>query len=116
MRVLVTGGRDFSDRALLVKVLDTLHERHAFTLLIHGDARGADRLAGGWAEGRGVQVLACPADWAKHGRAAGPIRNGEMLRHEPNLLVAFPGGKGTANMTELAKKAGLRTVFAADVE
>lgn len=98
MRVLVTGGRDFSDLALLTGALDHLHAQHPFTVLIHGDASGADRLSGEWAESRGIQVEARPADWKKHGRAAGPIRNSQMLDERPDIVVAFPGGKGTADM------------------
>jgi hypothetical protein len=62
MRLLVTGGRNFTDRDFLFATLDRLHAEHGFTLLIHGDARGADRLAGEWAKERGVEVSACPAD------------------------------------------------------
>lgn len=112
MRVLVTGGRDFDDREMLFAFLDRLHEEQPFTLLIHGDARGADRLCGEWASERTIECLPCPADWRRHGRAAGPIRNGQMLEHKPDILVAFPGGKGTANMIEQATKAGLRVLIA----
>ena len=48
-RILITGSRDFANRELLFLTLDRLHEEHGFTLLIHGDAQGADRLAGEWA-------------------------------------------------------------------
>lgn len=112
MRVLVTGGRDFSDQELLFEALDRLHARHGFTVLVHGDASGADRLSGEWATARGVPVEAHPADWKRHGRAAGPIRNQKMLDTEPELLVAFPGGKGTADMVRRAKQAGLEVVTA----
>jgi hypothetical protein len=111
MRVLVTGGRDFGDRKLLFETLDRLHATHVFSVLIHGDASGADRLAGEWAVARGVQVEAHPADWKKHGRAAGPIRNTQMLDEKPDLLVAFPGGRGTADMVRKAKAAGLEVVM-----
>ena len=98
MRVLITGGRDFADRQLLFETLDRLHAARGFTLVIHGAAKGADSLADEWAKERGIEVQARPADWKKHGRAAGPIRNQEMLKENPQLVVAFPGGKGTANM------------------
>ena len=78
--------------------------------MIHGDASGADRLAGEWAKERCIEVLARPAEWKKHGRAAGPIRNQAMLAEKPQLVVAFPGGKGTADMVAKAKKAGLEVV------
>jgi hypothetical protein len=111
MRVLVTGGRDFSDRTLLFEALDRLHTAHGFTVLIHGDANGADRLSGEWAASKGIKVEVHPADWKKHGRAAGPIRNQKMLEEKPELVVAFPGGKGTADMVRKAKQAGLEVVM-----
>ena len=87
-----------------------LHAEHHFTLLLHGDARGADRLAGEWAQERGIEVLACPADWKRHRRGAGPIRNRQMLDERPDLMAAFPGGAGTRNMIEIARTARLRVI------
>jgi hypothetical protein len=68
---------------------DWLHAEHQFTLLIHGDARGADWLAGEWAKERGVEV-ACPADWRRRGRGAGPIHNRQMLDEHPDLVCDVP--------------------------
>ena len=52
-----------------------------------------------------------PADWAKHGKAAGPIRNAEMLTEFlPDYIVAFPGGKGTADMLRKAEKARVTNI------
>lgn len=59
MKLLVTGGRDFADEAMVKRVLDSLHAKYNFTLLIHGDASGLDRLAGAWAHETGIEVL----DW-----------------------------------------------------
>lgn len=106
MRLLVCGGRDFGsarDCAMLREVLDTWHARRPVTLLIHGAARGADSLAAAWAASVGVERLAFPADWGKHGRAAGHMRNAQML-HEgsPAAVLAFPGGSGTADMVRKA--------------
>jgi hypothetical protein len=115
MRVLVTGGREFEDRTRLVEVLDRLHQERGVTSLIHGAAKGADTLAGEWAESHGISVLACPADWRRYRRAAGPIRNKQMLiEHSPDLVVAFPGGTGTAHMISLAEKAGVEVVHIDD--
>jgi len=81
------------------------------SVVIHGAAPGADTLAGRWAELRRVPVEAFPADWEKHGRAAGPIRNAPMLAEgKPDLVVAFPGGRGTANMCKQARAAGVKVV------
>ena len=111
MRVLVCGGRDFADDYLLRRTLFFLRELHGFDLLIHGGAGGADTLAGEWAVRQAIPVLVFPADWHKHGRAAGPIRNAQMLAEgKPDLVVAFPGGRGTANMVRQAKAAGVPVV------
>ncbi|MHB1241735.1 MAG: DUF2493 domain-containing protein [Gammaproteobacteria bacterium] len=108
MRVLACGGRDFADWALLCAELDALHAQTPFTCLIHGAAQGADEMAAKWANGKGIHVLAFPADWENLRRAAGPIRNKQMLDEgKPNLVVAFPGGRGTANMVRQALAAGL---------
>lgn len=110
MRLLVAGGRDFSDREQLYRVLDQLHAETPLTALIHGAARGADTLAASWARVRQVAVVPCPADWCKYGRSAGPIRNLSMLcEHAPDMVLAFPGGHGTANMVSQARQRGVLT-------
>lgn len=108
MRVLVCGGRDFDDREFLREVLDALAREHVIDVVIHGDAVGADRMAGEWARLAGIRELAFPADWEKYRRAAGPIRNRQMLvEAAPDVVVAFPGGRGTANMIRQARAAGV---------
>jgi hypothetical protein len=108
--VLVTGGRDFADRRWLSEVLTELNARYNFRCLIHGAARGADSLAEEWGLQNGVYPKPFPADWQKHGRKAGPIRNAEMLKEKPDLVIAFPGGKGTADMVKRAKQAGIEVI------
>lgn len=111
MIVLVCGGRDFTDDVLLEHVLDQLHEEHCFTKLIHGGAYGADTLAGTWAHWRGVPKKVYRAQWEKHGKAAGPIRNQRMLdESKPDLVVAFEGRVGTADMVSKAKKVGIAVI------
>lgn len=110
-RVLVCGGRDYDDRDQLFWVLDAAHHANPIILLIHGAARGADQLAADWALERGVLCNAYPADWDAHGKAAGPIRNKKMLdAGKPHMVIAFPGGKGTANMIQQAEAAGFSVV------
>ena len=109
MKVLVWGGRDFQDKARVFATLDGLDP----ALVIHGGARGADSLAEKWAATRQVPCHVYPADWRRHGRAAGPIRNREMLEQsKPDLVVAFPGGRGTAHMVRIARDAGYRVIEA----
>ena len=108
MNVLVCGGRDYADARALNVALDAIHREKNITQLIHGAARGADSLAAAWARSRGIPALAFPAEWAMRGKAAGFRRNEAMLRQgRPELVVAFPGGKGTAHMVSLAKAAGV---------
>jgi hypothetical protein len=111
MRVLVCGGRDFTDRALLEAELDRLHHARVFSVLIEGDARGADRMAGAWAEARGIAHEVFRADWDELGSKAGPIRNQQMLDEgRPDLVVAFPGRSGTDHMKRIARAAGIEVV------
>lgn len=112
-RVLVCGGRDFTDYHTLFEILDGQHKAEPFSALIEGGALGADRFARRWASERGVPVETFDADWKTYGRAAGPIRNGEMLvRGRPDRVIAFPRadgkiGDGTAGMVALARRAKL---------
>lgn len=85
-------------------------------LVIHGDAPGADSLAGWWAEVRGAQNVRCPANWRLHGRKAGPMRNTAMLALNPDLVVAFPGGTGTADMVSKATARGIKLKRVAETQ
>jgi hypothetical protein len=108
-RILVCGGREFADKGRVFTVLDYYRETSGgFMVVIHGAARGADSLAGEWATTRGIPVEAYPANWERDGRRAGPIRNAQMLREgKPTVVIAFPGGRGTADMIAQAKRAGV---------
>lgn len=112
MRVLVCGGRDFKDTTFVVNTLFRLEEEHGdFTEVIHGGAPGADSEAGVFARLRHAKEIVFRANWKKHGKAAGPIRNQRMLDEgKPDLVVAFPGGRGTASMVRIAKGAGVRVI------
>lgn len=111
MRVLVCGGRDYTDRDCVFAVLTKLHLEQGISVVIHGTARGADALAARWAAETGVSCEEYPPDWDRDGRAAGPIRNATMLKNgKPNMVVAFPGGRGTADMVRIAERAGVNVV------
>lgn len=127
MRVLVCGGRGFgliapglTDAERENREVSARAERHCLkaklmemkgkgmSLLIHGAAKGADTLAGAWADFNNVPTEVYPADWHRYGRSAGAIRNEEMLeRGQPHLVVAFPGGRGTAHMVQISREAGV---------
>lgn len=107
-RVIVCGGRDYSNRTLLYDVLDTAHAANPFEALIHGNAKGADQLADDWAAARHIKTLTFTPLWEEHGKAAGPKRNQKMLDEgKPHMVIAFPGGKGTADMVNRATAAGV---------
>lgn len=124
MIVVVTGGRDFTDRDAVWAALTALHAQHPITELIEGEASGVDTLCREWAEIYNIPVRRCPADWSdltvpgavikqgKHGpynAVAGHQRNQSMLEGEPRPTygVVFPGGRGTADMHRRMLKAGL---------
>lgn len=112
-RVLVCGGRDFTDADLMWDELFCFLDKHKYPELtiISGMAKGADSLAADWAKQYGVNLEEYHADWEKHGRAAGPIRNQQMLDEgKPNLVIAFPGGRGTAHMVKIAKAKGIEVI------
>jgi hypothetical protein len=105
MRVLICGGRDYRNIDLVFKVLDEIKD---ISCIISGGATGADRLAETYAAKRNIKTEIYKADWTKYGPAAGPIRNGLMLQlGRPDLIVAFPGGKGTSDMIRKGVAAGV---------
>ena len=112
MRVLVCGGRDYIDQDAIRRRLAELRDEHPDAVVIHGAAPGADSWAGYIAGTLGLMVEVHPANWAKYGKAAGPIRNQEMLDSGVDLLIAFPGGRGTQDMVSRAQRAGVEVKLA----
>lgn len=123
MRVLVCGGRNFRNVAFIWLKLDRIHAETPITALIHGGGGpkprlghpliGADWIAGEWAKSKGLRPYVSRVtndDWAKHGPAAGPIRNAHMLTWKPDVVIAFEGGTGTADMVAQARAAGVRVI------
>lgn len=112
MRVLVCGGRDYQNLNELFYHMDFVHAVSPISLIIHGKAQGADTLAGRWATSRSIPIKEFPADWSNLDKAAGPIRNAQMIREgKPELVIAFKGGPGTADMIRKAIIANIRTVL-----
>jgi hypothetical protein len=126
-RVLICGGRDYGyDKHPVTKKLtpNFAQQKRAYDvigdlvqaataagktlIIIHGAARGADALADETSSFFGIKAIPFPADWVTYPKSAGPIRNRQMLKEgKPHLVVAFPGGKGTADMCDIAAKAGV---------
>lgn len=107
MRILVCGSREYTDGLRIRDVLGCYWSQNP--VIVHGDARGADRIAAEVAEGLGFVTEAHPADWDRHGKRAGYVRNQEMLDTGVDRVIAFWDGesKGTKMMIDLAKKAGV---------
>lgn len=108
-RILVFGGRDYNDQAMVFGVLDMIAEERVINAIIQGDCpTGADKLARMWAITRNHHCDSYPANWRVHGKAAGPIRNQQMIDEgRPTMGLGFPGGKGTADMARRLKAAGI---------
>jgi hypothetical protein len=116
LRLLVCGSRTWTDSVLLAHAVEQVVADHgqdrAGVVLIEGDARGADRLAGALAKARGWELEVYAADWQRHGRTAGMRRNAWMLREgRPERVIAFSddltASRGTADMVRRAHSTGL---------
>lgn len=115
MRILICGSRDWTDAEPIYSILYSFYDHPQNKLVvIEGCARGADKIAHYWNQSDNdfVEHLHFPANWSEHGKAAGPIRNRQMLSEgKPELVVAFHDNlatsKGTKDMVTIAKKAGV---------
>jgi len=124
VRILVCGGREFDDWKLFTDKMwevmrtENLDNQDYFEgdnskkiTIIHGDAKGADFCARLWAILWSTSEERFPANWDKYGKSAGSVRNKQMLEEgKPDLVVAFPGGNGTANMIKIAREKGVRVL------
>lgn len=117
MKVVVCGGRDYTNAPLLFHTLDQLHAEHRFTDIVQGGAAGADALARKWAMIHPeIKRHVCRADWRKFGLKAGPIRNARMIEWGPDLVIAFPGHSGTADMVKKARLFGIKVIEIVEVK
>lgn len=107
MKVLICGGRAYQDRDKVFDVLDRLDHQNPITAVIQGGASGADELARDWADRRRVKIRTYIAGKKKNGRSSWSKGNQRMLNEgRPDLVVAFPGVKRTADMLRRAKAVG----------
>ena len=116
MKVIIAGGREINDYELVLKAV--LNAGFDITAVVSGAARGVDTLGERFAEEAGLQLFKFPADWDKHGRAAGPIRNQVMGDFADALIAIWDGqSRGTKHMIDYATKKGLKVyVERTDVE
>jgi hypothetical protein len=114
--ILVTGDRNWINPLTHGRTVETAlyGYRHHSPIVVHGAAPGVDTMADLHARTFGYEVRPHPADWNKYHRAAGPIRNTEMLEEKPDLVLAFhddlSNSKGTKNMVNQAVKAGIPVI------
>ena len=110
----VCGGRDFDDRRLADRILES--NVTADDVIVHGDSAGADRIAGAWAFATNHFQVKVPAPWNKMGKSAGMRRNAVIAALPLRLLIAFPGGVGTAGMVRLARSRAIPVLEVQDAE
>tara|TARA_R110000803_G_scaffold200258_4_gene264560 strand:- start:451 stop:840 length:390 start_codon:yes stop_codon:yes gene_type:complete len=114
MKLIIAGGRDLDIGYHGIAGAITLHKLTRVSTIISGGAKGVDSSARLFAQGdewENYPVSLCekykefPADWGKHGRAAGPIRNKQMADYADALLLIWDGkSKGSSNMKETMLK------------
>jgi hypothetical protein len=118
VKIIVTGSRDCSDEDFIFETLSNLYEEMDAEdefIVVHGGARGADSIAGRWVrimqDDYRVFEEVFLANWDLYGKAAGHMRNAEMVNNGADLVVAFPkdgaGNRGTNNCIATAMKAGI---------
>lgn len=111
MKVIIAGGREITDYDFLLKAV--LDANFDITTVVSGGARGADTLGERFAAEAEVELVRFPADWDKHGRAAGPIRNAQMGDYADALIALWDGqSRGTKHMIDYATKKGLKVYVA----
>ena len=118
MKILVCGGRHFNNYSVLELIINNVlaHDYVSNIEIVSGGCAGADKLGEKYAELNDIPVKVFPANWTKYGRAAGPIRNREMIdyikQYTGSLVIAFlsKDTKGTQNTVALAKKAGIPVI------
>jgi hypothetical protein len=117
MRVIIAGSRDYHDYNVLLEMIEECGWE--ITEVVSGGAKGVDALGERYAEEMNIPLKVYNADWEKHGRAAGPIRNKKMAENADALIaigrVTKDGvmSRGTSNMIETASKMGLLNIWRA---
>ena len=107
MRTIIAGSRTITDLAVVEEAVRA--SGFAPSVVLSGCAAGVDTLGERWANDRGIPAFAYPANWYRHGRAAGPIRNQEMAEKADALIAVWDGkSRGTADMIRRAKARGLK--------
>lgn len=126
--IVAGGGRDLTwSPGLIARHLLRASAGRLVQALLHGAARGADQAIASAADQLGWRQIRCPAAWQQHGRAAGPIRNRQMLEHSLELtadlplgagllVIAFPGSRGTASLLDQARRLARRSALPIELQ
>jgi hypothetical protein len=108
MKVIIAGSRGFSDFQLLFTKCEEILKDKSEIEIVSGTAKGADKLGEHYASLKGHSVAKFPADWDKHNKQAGMLRNREMAEYSDCLIAFWDGeSRGTKNMIDLAQSKGL---------
>lgn len=108
MKTIIAGSRDFDDYNMLCDIVDIFHRKYKITQVVSGKAKGVDTFGEYWAKSKMIPIEQFPADWDKHGKAAGPIRNSYMADYAEALIaICLKESRGTLDMIRKAKEKGL---------
>jgi len=114
MKLIVAGSRSITDREMVFSKLDQITEHYLANHpeeieVVSGGARGVDELGEQWAKARGFRLTVFPAQWAKHGKRAGYLRNEQMAEYATHLVAFWDGqSRGTKHMIDIARRRGLQ--------
>ena len=111
MKLIIAGSRGLTNRGRIVATAMEMWDGD-ITEIVHGGCRGIDEVGGLWAIHNGIKPIIFNPDWARHGKAAGPIRNNQMAKYADALVAIWDGeSKGTWGMIKRADKLGLKMLL-----
>ena len=110
VKVIIAGGRDHIPTMAEDAACAMIFNHNDITEIVEGGASGVDSWARDLARKLGIKCITFSADWAKHGRAAGPLRNRAMANYA-DAVILLAGGKGTDSMRREAMQAGIKTLY-----
>ncbi|MGL5692077.1 MAG: SLOG family protein [Bacteroidales bacterium] len=106
-KLAVVGSRDFSNYEKLSYILDSIRNMYEITHIVSGGARGADKLGELYASHHGIPTIIFTPDWDKYGKAAGFIRNNDIIKASDIVLACWDGiSKGTEHSMNISKDTG----------
>lgn len=111
MKTIIAGSRTITNQKLVDSVITAAQKHFQIQEVVSGTARGVDLCGETFATQNNIPIKRFPADWNKHGRAAGPIRNEQMAQYADALILIWDGkSRGAASMLRLARKYNLKII------